>query len=296
MSAEPRHSKPHPPDRTFGVPEVHAGRLRKTSLRIALPILAFSLIGCASSFCGAPCESGASAAAQPVPPPENHYGTRFGHLDTWNLSPAQLLHERAELESLLRADSGDAALLKALGDRHGGADTWMYDGFQSGGSRFRSSGKLRREVGIEDMAKRVMSGIEESPRRDLFERYRLVRIQLHKAPGTPVNADTAVAAGGDSAGAGESGSLPVFPAPDSVSIAAPDTGSIDDSPAQAEEGPWSGYYRANSGAPSAVPDGFTGLDECKAWAESKAEEYRQEYFAFEFECSRNGRTFKRKMW
>lgn len=302
MSATPLFPSPTGvPSAAGKIPGLGAG---KASTALAIAFLAFGFIGCASSFCGAPCEAGAPPAARPVLPPENHFGTRHGHLETWNMSPAQLHAERAELESLLSVDAGDAALLKVLSDRKGGAESWIYDGFHAGGSRFRANGKLRREVGLEDVAKRTMIGIEESPRRDLFERYRLVRMQLLTLPGIPPAVDSGGEPAVDSAEVAHAEEAGV-PSPDSAaarqpggSLGAnpgPDSGkAVHASPPAAA--PWAGFYRPNSGAPTAAPREFAGLEECKDWAEGKADEYRREYFAFEFECRGDARTFRRKMW
>lgn len=275
-------------------------------MRRVVTILAFCVSGCASSFCGAPCETGADRAAAR---PENHFGTPFGHLDVWSMDLAELRSERSELESLLGKNEKDAAILKVLNDRKGGPDGWIYDGFTAGGSKFRPNGKLRREVGVEDVAKRTMIGIHESPQKERFERYRQVRMQLLSIPGGAETAkatvDTATPAPVDSVSQAERDTAAAIastePASQDSSIAAGTGAVVATSPevvavASAGDSSWIGSFRANSVAPATGSGTFAGLEECRTWAERKADDFRAGAFAFEFECKREGRVLKRKVW
>lgn len=195
---------------------------------------------------------------------------------------AELRTERAVLESMLGENEKDAAILKVLNDRKGGPDGWIYDGFTAGGSKFRPNGKLRREVGVEDVAKRTMIGIHESPQKERFERYRQVRMQLLSIPDGVETAkapvDSAAPAGRDTAAAIGDTAVPAALA------------------ASAADSSWIGSFRAGSSAPSTGTGTFGGLEECRNWAERKADEFRAGSFAFEFECKRDGQVLKRKVW
>lgn len=237
-------------------------------LRLALILIGVS--GCSSSFCGAPCEKPPAAASKPKPPPEkteavvNQYGSFFGHLEIPAMTPAQLQAEKNSLEALLAVDDKDAEILKALKARKDDAFSFDYDDYTTGGSRFNASGKLRRDAAVEDPQRRIPRMISESQNRELFERYRQVRLEILRIP--PKAEEP--------------------PAPVPVAAA---TDTILDSL-------WSGAYRADGGAPVPAPEKFPGRDECEKWAMGQSEPIRSKAFAFEYECRKNAETVKRKVW
>ncbi|MDQ3000099.1 MAG: hypothetical protein M3Y08_02380 [Fibrobacterota bacterium] len=238
-------------------------------LTLACSLLLIGGSGCSSSFCGAPCEKPPAAAPKPKLPLEqiqavvNQYGTIFGHLEIPVMTPAQLQVEKNSLEALLIVNDRDADILRSLKARKDNAFSFNYDDYATGGSRFNASGKLRRDAAVEDPQRRIPRMISESQNRELFERYRQVRLQILRTP--PKTEEPAPA--------------PVAAALDTV-----------------QDSLWSGSYRANGDAPVPAPEKFPGRGECEKWAVVQSESFRSKAFSYEYECQKNAESVKRKAW
>jgi hypothetical protein len=136
-----------------------------------------SLLACADSYCGAPCE----AMRRPKAPADEHvnqYGSLYGWKEVDSLTRSQLAIEKNSLEFLLKADARDAEILAALKAEGDSAYAFRYDDYSTGGNRFDASGKLRRRETTEAGSKRIARLVGESGNRELFERYRQVRWRL----------------------------------------------------------------------------------------------------------------------
>lgn len=244
-------------------------------LTLACSLLLIGITGCSPSFCGAPCEKPPAAASKPRPPPEkkevvvNQYGTVFGFLEIPAMTPAQLQAEKNSLEALLVMNDRDGEILRTLKARKDDAFAFNYDDYATGGSRFNASGKLRRDAAVEDPQRRIPRMISESQNRELFERYRQVRLQILRTPPKVEGLPAALAA---------------FTAPVAV---APDT---------VLDSLWSGTYRANGEFPVPAREKFPGCGECEKWAMGQAEPFRSQAYSFEYECRKNAESIKRKIW
>jgi hypothetical protein len=122
---------------------------------------------------------------------------------------------------------------------------------------------LRRDAAVKNPERKIPRMISDSQNRELFERYRRVRLRI------PMLARRQA--------------LAPPPAPDSVLPAAIDT-------------LWSGFFRADRDSLSTGSVKLPSLGACLAWGEGKAESFRQTAYAFEYECSRGAESVKRKIW
>ncbi|MDB5048209.1 MAG: hypothetical protein JWO30_1280 [Fibrobacteres bacterium] len=235
----------------------------RTRLELGLVFL-FAMLssGCSSHYCGAPCDP-----APRKPPPVRHesvvnqYGSVFGYLEVDTMTMIQLRTEKASLELLLGQDPKDGEILKALKDKDDSAFDFAYNDYSTGGSRFNANGKLRRDAAVKNPERKIPRMISESQNRELFERYRRVRLRI------PVLARR----------------LALAPPPDTAAPTPSDT-------------LWSGFFRADQDTLSPGPGKFPALGECLAWGEGKAESFRQKAYAFEYECRRSAESVKRKIW
>jgi hypothetical protein len=234
------------------MPAIPARALRLAAAAVSL----LSLLACASSYCGAPCD----AAWRPSASRDAHvnqYGSLYGYLEVDSLTKPQLNIEKNSLEFLLKANPRDAEILRALKSEGDSAYAFRYDDYSTGGDRFDASGKLRRKEATEAGHRRISRLVGESQNRELFERYRQVRWRLIQRERTEALAP------------------PPPPAPDSA---------------------WSGAYRAGSGETVAAPAKFPSADSCARWGEREAEAHRDRAYAFEYECRQGGEVVKRKIW
>lgn len=214
------------------------------------------LLGCASEYCGAPCDKPARPAA-PADSHVNQYGSLYGYLEVDSLSKTQLNLEKNSLEFLIKANPGDAEILAALKSEGDSVFAFRYDDYSTGGDRFNASGKLRIPGYTEAGSRRIARLIGESQSRELFERYRQVRWRMIQRARTEALAPTPP------------------PAPDTL---------------------WTGAYRAGSEGPVAAPGKFPTAEDCAQWGAKAAEAHREKTFAFEYECRQGTAAIKRKVW
>jgi hypothetical protein len=219
----------------------------------------FALSGCTSSYCGAPCDPASARIRHESV--VNQYGSVFGYLETEVMPLSQSQVEKTSLELLLTQDPKDSVILAALQGEEDSDFVFAYNDYSTGGSRFNAKGKLRLDAGVENPERRLPRLISESQNRELFERYRRVRMRIawlaaHPAP-PPRAADTL-------------GNLP-----DTL---------------------WSGSFRAGGDSLAPVKGKFHLASECLAWGQVKAETFREKAFAFEFTCASGGSVLRRKVW
>jgi len=137
----------------------------------------FSLSACGDSYCGAPCDARQWHAARPDAH-VNQYGSLYGYLEVDSLSKTQINLEKNSLEFLIKANPRDAEILAALKSEGDSGYAFRYDDYSAGGDRFDASGKLRIRGYTEAGARRIARLISESQSRELFERYRQVRLRM----------------------------------------------------------------------------------------------------------------------
>jgi hypothetical protein len=224
-------------------------------------VFAVLLQACASSYCGAPCDTPPAPPAAPADVHVNQYGSIYGYLEVDSLTPVQLNIEKNSLEFLLKADPKDAEILKALKAEGDSAYAYRYGDYSTGGNRFDASGKLRRRGTTEAGAQRIARLIGESQSRELFERYRQLRWRMIQQARTAALAPPAPAAA---------------PPPADTS--------------------WSGGYRLGSDTLIAAPERFPSADSCAQWAARAAEGFRHKAYGFEFECRQGSTVIKRRLW
>lgn len=231
-------------------------------------LLAAWVGGCSSSYCGAPCD--------PAPRPlavqtarhaavVNQYGSVFGYIEVDSMTRSQLQAEKTSLELLLGEEAKDAEILKALKERDDSAFDFAYDDYSTGGSRFNAKGKLRRDTSVNSPERRIPRMIGESQNRELFDRYRRVRLQIPRLE--------------------KRLALMPPPAPDTVRPPPPPPDTL-----------WSGFFRIDGD--TAVPASlrFRDLRDCQAWGREQGGLYRKKAFAFEYECRENDERAKEKIW
>lgn len=230
---------------------------------IAAAVLCALLLlqGCASTYCGAPCDATPAGPRPAADVHVNQYGTLYGYREVDSLTPVQLKIEKNSLEFLIKADARDAEILKALKAEGDSAYAFRYEDYSTGGGRFSATGKLRRADVTEAGARRFARMISDSQNRELFERYRKVRWRMIQAERSAALAP------------------PVAPPPPPP----PET-------------LWTGGYRVNADTLVAAPAKFPVYDSCSSWATSLAETFREKAYAFEYRCSKGEAVVNRKLW
>jgi hypothetical protein len=286
----------------------------------AFPVLAFAglipalgLMGCSSSFCGAPCEASqakadaakaakaekaaraaeakkakatrGAAAKDALPVLVNQYGSFYGHLEVDSLTATQLRVEKTSLEVMLSVDAKDKEILKVLKEGKLDTTTFDYNDYSTGGSRYTASGKLRRDAVTQDDQRRLPRMISESQHREVIERYRQLRRRMSR-----IRAAEAAVADSLAAANPPPAAVPAaFPADSSRS---PAPGSL---PAPRPDSVWTGRCRAN-GQALAVPETFKTREACESWGREQSGAFREKAYAFECECRTDGGIAKRKFW
>ena len=218
------------------------------------------MAGCASHYCGAPCDPKPGPADPPRDVHVNQYGSLYGYREVDSLTPVQLKIERNSLEFLIKADLRDAEILKALKAEGDSAYAFKYEDNSTGGQRFNASGKLRRAAVTEAGAGRITRLIGDSQNRELFERYRKVRWRMIQEERSAALVPPVV---------------PAAPPPETL---------------------WTGSYRADADTLVQAPAKFQVFDSCGTWATTMAAAHRDKAYAFEYECRKGEAVVKRKLW
>lgn len=232
-------------------------RAVRAALSVLSALSAAALVACASHYCGAPCDKPARPAA-PADVHVNQYGSLYGYLEVDSLPGPKLIIEKNSLEFLLKANPRDAEILKALKAEGDSAYAFRYDDYSTGGDRFDASGKLRRPAATEAGVRRIARLVGESRNRELFERYRRVRLRLIGLERSEPPRDTAAPPPADTT--------------------------------------WRGRYRAGSAEPVEAPGPFATPDACARWAAEEAGAWRDRAYGFEFECRRGTEVYKSRIW
>ncbi|GEM_PF-2779481 len=217
----------------------------------------------------------------------NPYKTTYGRLSIRKMTLAQLQTDKAELEARLYKNPADSELVGVLNSP--GYETFdsEYDSLASKSNDYQSNGKLKRFSRSESTRRIFASYLRDSKDAFLFDRYRLVRLQIlsGRYPSEPFTPDTADIA------AVTNGAAVIQKASD-ADTSHKEKATTPDLP----DSLWSGFTRPNAGIPKPAPDKFPTLTACQDWARHRSEAFRKDSFSFSFECKKGNETFKQKIW